>query len=60
MTKIREAIKERKQTRIMEKQTKTLRIEWEKERGLCGIPKRQVIVQNELSTQQCFLCAHVP
>ncbi|MCJ7633356.1 hypothetical protein MUP77_13335 [Candidatus Bathyarchaeota archaeon] len=60
MTKIREAIKQKKQARIMETQTRRLRTEWWREQGLCGVPKERAIKTMELCNQQCFLCAYAP
>lgn len=58
MTKIREAIRQRKQARIMEMQTRALKIDWSNERGLCGMPVQQALKTLELCNLSCFTCAH--
>lgn len=58
MTKIRESVRQQKQARVMETQKRRLRVDWENERGLCGLPKKDAIGQFELCNLRCFACAH--
>jgi hypothetical protein len=58
MTKIRESIRQQKQPRVMETQKRGLHVDWENERGLCGLPKKDAITNFELCNLRCFTCAH--
>jgi hypothetical protein len=58
MTKIRESIRQQKQPRVMESQTRRLWINWENERGLCGLPRKDAITQFELCNGKCFMCPY--
>jgi hypothetical protein len=60
MTKIREAIRQKKQARIIETQTRSINVNWEKEKGICGISKEIAIKTMEMCNQNCFLCAYAP
>jgi hypothetical protein len=59
MVKIREAIRQRKQARVMENQVRHIGINWEKEYGLCGQPKAQALIHTDSCTDNCFTCAHI-
>jgi hypothetical protein len=58
MVKIREAIRQGKQARVMEAQLRHIRVDWENEYGLCGYPKTQAMMQVDSCTDNCFTCAH--
>lgn len=58
MTKIRESILQGKSARVMETQNRSLRIDWEKERGFCGLEKKTAVKTYELCTLQCSRCLH--
>ncbi len=58
MTKIREAIRQDKQARVMETQHRTLRVNWEDERGLCGLKKKEAMKTYELCDLHCLQCPH--
>jgi hypothetical protein len=58
MTKIREAIRQNKQARVMETQVRHLGVNWRNEYGLCGQPKAQAILAVDSCTDSCFTCAH--
>ncbi|MCJ7759799.1 hypothetical protein MUP59_01485, partial [Candidatus Bathyarchaeota archaeon] len=48
MVKIREGIRQGKQPRVMEIQSRTLKVDWEKEVGLCGHVKKEALKGFEL------------
>ena len=56
MTKIRESILRGKAARVMETQGRSLHIDWEEEKGFCGLRKKIAIKTYELCTLQCFQC----
>ena len=58
MTKIKEAIRQGKQPRIMETQHRILAVNWQDEYGLCGYPKTLAIQNHELCTQMCLQCPY--
>jgi hypothetical protein len=58
MVKIREAIRQGKQARVMETQMRHIGVNWENEYGLCGQPKSQAIAHTDSCTDNCFTCAH--
>jgi len=58
MTKIREAIRQGKQARIMTTQRRTLRVNWEDELGLCGFKKKDAIHTYEMCNLQCLRCPY--
>ena len=58
MTKIRESIRQQKQPRVMEIQKRRLRVDWRKERGLCGLSKEKAIRQFEMCDLKCFTCTY--
>ena len=59
MMKTREAIRQRKQARVMVDLTRKTNIDWEKEVGLCGMLKKDAVRQNELCNNHCFSCAYI-
>jgi hypothetical protein len=59
MNKIRESLKQNKQPRIMERQKRIIRINWEDERGFCGMKKGQAIISYDMCNDNCFTCAYV-
>lgn len=58
MTKIREAIRQGKQARVMETRSRRLGINWEKEIMPCGLTRKQAIKEKELCSLNCFTCAY--
>lgn len=58
MVKIREAIRQRKQARVMETQRRHIGVNWENEYGLCGQLKTQAIMYTDSCTDNRFTCAH--
>lgn len=58
MTKIRESVRQQKQARVMETQKRHLRVDWENERGPCGLSKREAIRQLEMCGLKCFTCPY--
>jgi len=58
MTRIKESIKQNKYPRIMETLQKEIHVDWKKEKGLCGIPKKQAYEQKEMCNLQCLTCAY--
>lgn len=58
MVKIREAIRQNKQPRVMETQVRHIGVNWENEYGQCGQPKSQAIAHTDSCTDNCFTCAH--
>jgi len=58
MVKTREAIRQNKQARVMEAQTRHIGVDWKTEYGLCGQPKNQAITYVDSCVENCFNCAH--
>ena len=58
MVKIREAIRQSKQARVMETQVRHIGLNWKNEYGFCGQLKNQALTQIESCTNNCFMCAH--
>jgi RNA binding exosome subunit len=58
MTKIRESLSRHKYPRIMEHGIRTIKVDWKKERGLCGVPKEKALHSLEMCNLDCFTCAH--
>ena len=58
MVKIREAIRQSKQPRVMETQVRHISVNWENEFGLCGYPKVQAMTQVDSCLDNCFTCPH--
>lgn len=58
MVKIREAIRQNKQARVMESQLRHIGVNWEDEHGLCGQRKAQAVIDTDSCTDNCFTCAH--
>lgn len=60
MTKIREAIRQKKQARVMEAGPRRLGINWEKEIMSCGLATNEALKQKELCVApRCYECAYV-
>ena len=58
MTKTREAIRQNKQARIMETRPRRLGINWDEERGKCGLKVKDAFRQMDLCTTNCSNCAY--
>ncbi|MCJ7455711.1 DNA polymerase [Candidatus Bathyarchaeota archaeon] len=58
MVKIREAIRQSKQARVMETQRRHIGVNWENEYGFCGQRKAQAMIYTDSCTDNCFTCAH--
>src|SRR5208282_1087086 len=58
MVKIRESVLQQKNARVVETQRRTLRTDWDEERGLCALKKREAIKTYELCSLQCFQCPY--
>lgn len=58
MNKIRESLRQNKQPRVMESQKRVLKVNWEDERGFCGMKKGQAIISYDMCNDNCFTCAH--
>ena len=58
MLKIREAIRQNKQARVMESQLRHIGVNWENEYGFCGQRKVQAMIYMDSCTDNCFTCAH--
>ncbi len=58
MTKIKEAIRQGKRARVMEEQTRRVKIDWDEERGLCGLKIKDAFKQTELCTKNCSNCPY--
>jgi hypothetical protein len=58
MLKIREAIRQNKQARVMERQLRHIGVNWENEYGICGQRKGQAIRYVDSCTDNCLTCAH--
>ena len=60
MTKIREAVKQKKQARIMETRPRRLVVNWEDEIRPCGLTTSEAVKQKELCVApRCYECAYV-
>ena len=58
MTKIKEAIRQRKQARIMEEQVRRAKIDWDEEIGKCGLRIKDALKQMELCNKNCSNCPY--
>jgi len=58
MTKIREAIRQNKQARVMETAPRRLGINWDNEVMPCGLTRKQAIKERELCSLSCSTCAY--
>ena len=59
MVKIREAIRQNKQPRVMETQRRHMKVYWEEERAQCGHKRSEAIKILELCNLDCFNCAYL-
>jgi len=59
MVKIREAIRQRKQPRIMETQKRHIHVDWDQEVKPCGHPMNDALKTVELCCGNCFQCAYL-
>jgi RNA binding exosome subunit len=59
MTKIREAIRQHKQPRVMETLKRHIKVDWECEVKPCGYPLNEALKEVELCCGNCFQCAYV-
>lgn len=58
MTKIKEAIRQGKQARIMEEQVRRAKIDWDEELGKCGLRIKDALKQMELYNKNCSNCPY--
>ena len=58
MTKMKEAIRQRKQPRVMEKRKGKIGVDWETEKGLCGLLIKKALKVKDMCTGICITCAH--
>jgi len=59
MVKIKEAIRQGKQPRVMETQRRHLKVDWSKEIRPCGLSMNEALKKMELCCGNCFHCAYV-
>ena len=59
MVKIREAIRQHKQPRVMETLTRHIKVDWEQEVKPCGYPMNEALKEVELCCGNCFQCTYV-
>ncbi len=60
MTKIREAIRQNKQARVMDTRPRRLGINWENEAMPCGLTMNEALKQKELCVApRCYECAYM-
>ena len=59
MVKIKEAIRQGKQPRVMETQIRHLKVDWSKEIRPCGLPLNEALKKMELCCGNCFQCAYL-
>ncbi|HUU88011.1 MAG TPA: DNA polymerase [Candidatus Glassbacteria bacterium] len=58
MVKIKEALRQGKQPRVMESQKRHLKIDWSKEIRPCGLSMNVALKKMELCVGSCFQCAY--
>lgn len=58
MVKIKEALRQGKQPRVMETQRRHLKVDWSKEIRPCGLPLNEALKKMELCCGSCFHCAY--
>ena len=59
MVKIKEALRQGKQPRVMETQKRHLKVDWSKEIKPCGLALNEALKKMELCCGNCFSCAYV-
>lgn len=59
MVKIKEAIRQGKQPRIMETQKRHLKVDWNKEITPCRLDINEALKEMELCCGNCFPCAYL-
>jgi hypothetical protein len=59
MTKVREAVRQKKQARVMETRPRRLAVDWEREIMACGLTMNEALKQKELCVApRCYECAY--
>ena len=59
MVKIKEAIRQGKQPRVMETQRRHLKVDWNDEIKPCGLALNEALNKMELCCGNCFQCAYL-
>lgn len=59
MVKVREAIRQKKQPRVMETQKRHINVDWNREIRPCGVPLEKAVKTMELCCGNCFQCAYL-
>ena len=59
MTRIRESLKQEKNPRVFETQTRGIKVNWKTEVGFCGLKKGVASKTLELCSDQCFNCPYI-
>ena len=58
MVKVKEALRQGKQSRVMETQRRHLKVDWNKEIRPCGLAIKEALKEKELCCGKCFTCAY--